>query len=767
MSNENDIFYRYSPFIRDFIYRHGWENLRSVQLEAAKVIFETENNLLITSSTASGKTEAAFFPILSMLEEDPSQSVAVLYIAPLKSLINDQFIRMDELLDESGIPVFHWHGDVSFSHKNKLLNDPKGILQITPESLESMLMNRSNDIVRLFSDLRFIIIDEIHTLTGTDRGNQIICQLSRISRLIARDVRRIGLSATVGDVEAAKKWLCGGSGRDCDAPKPEEGRVSWKLALEHFFIQNASADQTVAADGTPDPFTDKNVPVTKPSKAAQRSVIDAGYEYIYDCVKDKKALVFSNSREETEYITATLRQIAENRREPDIFLIHHGNLSASLREEAEAKLKSDEYGNLVTCATVTLELGIDIGRLQRIVQIESPHSVSSFLQRLGRSGRRGEPPEMFMIFREEDPLPDTPLPQLIPWELIRAIAIIQLYIEERFIEPPATKTLPFSLLFQQTLSVLASSGELSPKALADRILSMPPFAKVPKEHYKTLLISMLKEDYLEQTEEKTLIVGLKGERLTNSFKFYAVFKDTENYSVRCESDEIGTITTPPPVGERFALAGRVWEVTELDIGRKLIYVKPVKGKMEISWPGDYGEIHTKILQRMRKVLSEDTVYPYLKPNAAKRLAVARHIAKNTGMLDHSVVSLGGMTYCMFPWLGSRSFRTLRKTLVKNAAALNISNVEFEGCCFITFRYEGDDIKKLTNRLYNICKDGVDKESLISKSESPVFEKYDDYVPGELLRLAYAADRLRTDEMIPRTREMKQEEEEFQKNRSKS
>lgn len=764
MSTENDIFYRYSPFIQDFIYRHGWESLRDVQLEAAKVIFETENNLLITSSTASGKTEAAFFPILSMLEEDPSQSVAVLYIAPLKSLINDQFLRLDELLDESGIPVFHWHGDVAFSHKNKLLNDPKGILQITPESLESMLMNRSNDIVRLFSDLRFIIIDEIHTLTGTDRGNQIICQLSRISRLIARDVRRIGLSATVGDIEAAKKWLCGGSCRDCDAPRPDEGRVSWKLALEHFFIQNASADQTVAADGTPDPFADKNVPVKKPSKPSARSVIDAGYEYIYDCVKDKKALVFSNSREETEYITATLRQIAENRHEPDIFLIHHGNLSASLREEAEAKLKSDEYGNLVTCATVTLELGIDIGRLQRIVQIESPRSVSSFLQRLGRSGRRGEPPEMFMIFREEDPLPDTPLPQLIPWELIRAIAIIQLYIEERFIEPPATKNLPFSLLFQQTLSVLASSGELSPKALADRILSMPPFEHVPREHYRTLLISMLKEDYLEQTEEKTLIVGLKGERLTNSFKFYAVFKDTENYSVRCESDEIGTITTPPPVGERFALAGRVWEVTELDVGRKLIYVKPVKGKMEISWPGDYGEIHTKILQRMRKVLSEDVVYPYLKPNAAKRLAVARHIAKNTGMLSHSVISLGGMTYCMFPWLGTRSFRTLRKTLVKNAAALNISNVEFEGCCYITFRYEGDGIKRFTDRLNDICKDGVDKESLISKSESPVFEKYDDYIPGELLRLAYAADRLRTDEMIPRVKEIKEEEEEFQKNR---
>ena len=760
MENENDIFYRFSPFIRDFIYRHEWESLRSVQVDAARVLFNTESNLLLTSSTASGKTEAAFFPILSMLEEDPCQSVAVLYIAPLKSLINDQFVRLDELLDESGIPVFHWHGDVSFSHKNKLLNDPKGILQITPESLESMLMNRSNDIVRLFSDLRFIIIDEIHTLTGTDRGNQIICQLSRISRLIARDVRRIGLSATVGDVEAAKKWLCGGSSRECEAPVPEQGRVSWRLALEHFFIQNAKLDQTRSADGTPDPFTDMNVPVQKPDKQGARAVIDAGYEYIYDCVKDKKSLVFSNSREETEYITATMRQIAENRHDPDIFLIHHGNLSASLREEAEAKLKSDEYGRLVTCATVTLELGIDIGRLQRIMQIESPNSVSSFLQRLGRSGRRGEPPEMFMVFREEDPLPDTPLPQLIPWNLIRAIAIIQLYIEERFIEPPLTKKLPFSLLFQQTLSVLASSGELAPKALAERVLSMPPFANVPKEQYKTLLISMLNGDYLEQTEEKTLIVGLAGERLTNSFKFYAVFKDTENYSVRCESDEIGTITTPPPVGERFALAGRVWEVTELDVGRKLIYVKPVKGKMEISWPGDYGEIHTKIQQRMRKVLEEDAVYPYLKPNAKNRLAVARHVARNTGMLKHSVVSLGGMNYCMFPWLGTRSFRTLRKVMSHNAAELKISNIEFEGCCYITFRYEGESIKAFCDGLDRICRRGIDKNSLISKSESPIFEKYDDYIPGELLRLAYAEDRLRTDEMIPRVAEMKEEEHNF-------
>ena len=258
-------------------------------------------------------------------------------------------------------------------------------------------------------------------------------------------------------------------------------------------------------------------------------------------------------------------------------------------------------------------------------------------------------------------------------------------------------------------------------------------------------------------------MGLEGEKLTKSFKFYTVSKDTENYSVRSESDEIGTITTPPPVGERFALAGRVWEVLELDIQRKLIYVKPVKGKMEVSWPGDYGEIHTKILQRMRKVLAEDAVYPYLKPNAAKRLEVARHVARNTYMTEHSVISLGGMTYCMFPWLGTRSFRTLRKLLSRHAAELKISNIEYEGCCYITFRYDGaDGEERICRSLELICKNGVDKNDLVSPSEAPVFEKYDDYIPASLLRRAYAADRLRTDEMIPRISEMRAEAEIFKK-----
>ncbi len=745
------IFERFPDFIREFIYRHSWESLRGVQIAAARTLFESDHHLLLTSSTASGKTEAVFFPILADLWQDPPKSIGALYIAPLKSLINDQFSRMEELLDESDIPVTHWHGDVAASHKRKLLEKPRGILQITPESLESMLMNRSNDIVRLFSDLRYIVVDEIHTLTGSDRGNQIICQMTRLSRLIGHEPRRIGLSATVGDTALAANWLAGGSHIAVDVPVITEGKNRWRLGMEHFYVQNLKKDQTDQARKHP-PKATQDTSVAK---------LDAGYEYMYDCVKDRKSLVFSNSREETEYLTATLRQIAAARKEQDVFLIHHGNLSAAIREEAETKMK-DEDSLVVTCATVTMELGIDIGRLERVLQSESPHSVSSFLQRLGRSGRRGQPPEMMMVFREEDPLPNAPLPQLIPWELLRAIAIVQLYIEERFIEPPNLRQMPMSLLFHQTLSVLAASGELTPKLLAERILALPPFYGVSREDYRTLLISMVQQEYLEMTEEKGLIVGLRGEQLIKSFKFYAVFKDSEDYTVRCGSDEIGTITTPPPVGDRFALAGRVWEVEELDIAHKLIYVKGVLGKMEVSWPGDFGEIHTRIQERMRRVLAEDTIYPYLKENARQRLENARHVARNTGMLQHSLVHLGGYSWCLFPWLGTRSFRTCRKYLKKHAKELGISSIEFEGCNYMTFKLESLNAEEWLKMLaQKVKREGIDCMSLMEGGEVPVFEKYDDYIPPELLRRAYAIDRLRADEVTARI--LAWEKEEFDNN----
>ncbi len=741
MERPTTVFDRFPDFIREFIYSRGWEALREVQVAAAEVLFYSDDNLLLTSSTASGKTEAAFFPILADIWENPPASIGVLYIAPLKSLINDQFYRIEELLLESGIPVTHWHGDVAQSHKKKLLDKPRGILQITPESLESMLINRSNDIVRLFGDLRYVVIDEIHTLTGSDRGNQILCQLARIGHLIGHHPRRVGLSATIGDPPLAAAWLGNGSGRNTAVPKFTEGTLKWRLGMEHFYIQNLREEQAVEPKDQ-----------TSPSPPAN---FDAGYSFMYDCVCDRKSLVFSNSREETEYLCATLRQIAKNRGDPDVFLIHHGNLSASIREEAELKMKEDDL-QAVTCATVTMELGIDIGRLERVLQNQAPNSVTGFLQRLGRSGRRGQPPEMMMVFREEDPLPNAPLPKLIPWELLKAIAIVELYREERFIEPPSIRKLPMSLLFHQTLSVLAASGELSPRRLAERVLALPPFGQVTKEDYKALMLSMLNKDFLEMTEEKTLIVGLAGERLLKSFKFYAVFKDSEDFTVRCGSDEIGTITTPPPVGDRFALAGRVWEVEELDVQRKLIYVKAVDGKMEVSWPGDFGEVHTRIVERMKRVLEKDTVYPYLKPNAQKRLEVARQVARNTGLTKHSLVHLGGYSWCLFPWLGTRSFRTVRRLLQSESRRFGIQGVEYEGCYFISFKMSKGSDFELMQALAARAESGIDPEALVGSAELPLLEKYDEFIPADLLRHAYATDKLSPDEAARRILEIMEE-----------
>ena len=383
-----------------------------------------------------------------------------------------------------------------------------------------------------------------------------------------------------------------------------------------------------------------------------------------------------------------------------------------------------------------------MARLERVVQIEAPNSVSAFLQRIGRSGRREAPPEMMLVFREEMPIPATPLPQLIPWQLIQAIAIIQLYAEERFIEPPSKKKLPFSLMFQQTLSVLSACGELTPAALAGRVMTLPPFSEVSRDDYRALLISMIQNDFIEKTETGGLIVGLSGERLTNSFKFYAVFKDSEDFTVRCGSDEIGTITSPPPVGDRFALAGRTWEVEELDVKGRLVFVKLVEGKMEVSWPGDYGEIHTKILKRMKKVLAEETAYPYLKPSAAKRIEEARALAKRVSMLDFPIIPLGGYSYALFPFVGTRSFRTVRKVLARLKDRFKLSAIDYERCYYISFRMERGTPQQLYNAiLAELSDEAFSLEALAASGENPIFDKYDEFIPAELLRKAYASDRL--------------------------
>lgn len=723
-----NVFTRYAPFIQDYIYQSGWQALRSVQNAAAEAIFNTDDNVLLTASTASGKTEAAFFPILTFLDEDPPHSVGVLYIAPLKALINDQFGRLSELCEEAGIQVTRWHGDVSHAQKRRLLRKPSGILQITPESLESLMINKHMEIPSLFGDLRFIVIDEVHSLLRGDRGMQTFCLIERMCRLADCRPRRIGLSATIGNPEEAGRFLGAGSGRRTLIPRIEGGREVWRLSMEHFFNSGPQADegrQLIDA-----------APVLEEASDTAPKVADPGIGYIFEHTRGRKCLIFTNSREECEALCQSLRQYCEANHEPDRFLIHHGNLSASYRESAEEEMKDDD-SLLSVCATATLELGIDIGRLERAFQVDAPFTVSGFLQRMGRTGRRGDPCEMWFVMREDHPEPRAMLPQLIPWYLIQGIALVQLYIEERFVEPPRTQRLPYSLLYHQTMSTLASCGEMTPAELATRVLTLSSFHLITQDDYRILLRHLIKIGHIDQTENGGLIVGLEGERIVNNYKFYAVFQENVEYAVRAGAEELGTIVKPPPIGDKIAIAGRVWVVEEVDHRRREVCCTLVKGNIPAYFGDVAGDIHTRILERMYGVLKEQNSYPYLMRHAVCRLQEARESFAKSGMRDHPLVHLGGNMWALFPWLGSYAFLALERMLkIRCKQRLGLKGLDSLRPYYLQFT-----MKVSASDFYRIMAEEAEQDfdplELVYPNEVPNFEKYDEYVPAELVRKGFA------------------------------
>ncbi len=717
------IYERYAPFIQDFIYRNGWEDLRAIQTAAGDAIFNTDENVLLTASTASGKTEAAFFPILTLFSEDPPSSVGAVYIGPLKALINDQFQRLTELCEEADIPVWHWHGDAPQSHKNKMMKRPSGILQITPESLEAMLLHRHSAISKVFGDLRFVVIDEVHSLMRADRGAQTLCLVERLSRMAGVNPRRIGLSATIGDPEAAGRFLAAGTGRGTVIPQITEAGQRWRLSVEHFYTGIKAEEPETTED-------------TEEEKGKAPRSADPGMGYIFEHTRGKKCLVFCNSREEAEAVTTTLRQYCEAKHEKDRFLIHHGNLSSAYRLTAEDAMKDDDL-TMSTVTTATLELGIDIGRLEVAFQIDAPYTVSSFLQRMGRTGRRGQPAEMHFVIREDPPLERAALPETIPWKLLQASALIQLYLEERWVEPPRLDRLPYSLLYHQTMSILASGGEMTPAQLASQVLTLRVFQGVTKEDYRILLRHLLDADQIQQTEGGGLIVGLAGERIINHYKFYAVFQENEEYTVRCSSQEIGTIVKPPPVGDKIAIAGQVWTVDEVDHKRHIVYCQPVKGNVPAYFGECPGDINTKILERMKKVLEEKTLYPYLSDNAAARLASARDAAWQAGVLKEPLICLGGTLWVLYPWLGTYSFLALERFLkLRCAKELGLKGLSPSRPFFMQFTMKAgrDEFYRV---LIREAEKPLDPMELVYEKEVPVFEKYDEMLPEILVKKGFA------------------------------
>lgn len=712
-------FYKLAPFIQEHIWRNRWTDLRSIQVEAIYAILDTSDHILISSGTASGKTEAALLPILTDLHRNPPSSIGAIYIGPLKALINDQFERLSELLEECEIPAQSWHGDVAQAKKARFLQRARGILQITPESLEAMLINRHHELKRLFHDTRYIIIDEVHAFIDSDRGRQVMCQLERLSRLQAEPARRIGLSATIGEPQLTMDWLCG----DTEIPVQlisSQKTSPVEIGLEYFPLP----DSRRGADEEAHP-----VEVAKDICAQEAAYC----EHLYKMTRRvPKTLIFANSRKATEAIIMNLRRISDARREPSFYHVHHGSISAPYREAAEAAMK-DENQYACTAATVTLELGIDLGQLDQVIQVNSTHSVSSFLQRLGRSGRRGGPSRMFFYSTEEE-REARHIGEELPWNLLQTIAIIQLYAEEKWLEPPEIPEMPLSLLYHQTMSIIKSHSELAPPQLAVRVLTLSPFRHITQGHYRRFLRHLLEIDHLEQTETGGLIIGIEAEKIVNNYRFYAVFCDEVEYRVRGNSREIGTIQGAPEVDSSIVLAGYAWQVLRVDEEARIVEVKQIKRATIPDWRGDGINIHTRVLRKIRQILLSEDSYPYLKPGALERLKRVRDTAKCARLADTSILPLAPNSFLILPFCGTRQARTQLRLLEHFGFNYRDTYLPY----YYELECDAANAAAVKSKLDAICTEPPSAAELPAPMPCQC-DRYSDHVPKDLLYEAYALD----------------------------
>ena len=710
---------RLAPFIKEHIYRSDWRELRAIQVASCDVIFNTDDNLLLASGTASGKTEAAFFPSLTKLYEEPSKSVGILYISPLKALINDQFERLQNgVLAKANIKLTKWHGDANRSKKQEVIKNPSGIIQITPESLESLIMSRDKDIKRLFSDLRFIIIDEVHYFMDNDRGIQLTSLIQRIEKSANITPRRIGLSATVGDLSVAKAWINAGSDRECTCPNIKDNRRKVFIGYEYFDLGNEG-----------------KVGVEYKNKNEQREAFyKKYYNYLYKNTLGKKSIIFTNSRSAAEVTTNTLKRFASQYNTRDVYRVHHGSIANAYRESTEDEMKNSDLP-IVTSATLTLELGIDIGQLDRIVQLQSPPTSASFVQRLGRCGRRGNPAQMLFVFFAEE------LNQW-DWDFLKSLAIVELYSKEKWIEPNYIGKYPFGLLYHQTMSYIYSETGIKPNKLASYMLSLSPFESISMEDYKILLSSMIKSEHLHMMDDGQLIIGLKGEPIVNHFSFYSVFEAPREFDVKFKDRLIGTVDKFYQSGERFVLAGHSWVTIDVNLKAGIIYVDKANTKGNVKYSNKvYSNTHSKIAGKMKEILLSDDKYPYLSENSFKKLTMHRDMARSSSWL-YKTVSVKDKQLVINIWAGDKEVRTLAICLIVMGVICFRSGLEI-----IT-----KDIteEELLTKLDKIKKGDINIEDI--KKHSDEFDlsimpgKFNELIPKELLHKQFVDEYIDLDEM---------------------
>lgn len=700
--------------IQRWIWQQGWTELRDAQEAAIQPVLEGKQDVIIAAATASGKTEAAFLPILSRLLRDDAGGECVIYLSPLKALINDQFNRMEQLCEQLSIPVHPWHGDVSSSRKHAFLKKPAGILLITPESLEALLVRNGHALSTIFSKLAYIVVDELHSFIGEERGRQLQSLLHRIDCAVGRSTPRIGLSATLGDMRLAADFLRPGKDEDVTLIVSRDGGQGLKLLVRGYIKQSG-------LDGAEE----------KSESDLMRGGMYAIAEELYKTLRGTSNLVFANQRTAIELYADRLRRKCETLAVPNEFWPHHGSLSKELREEAEAAIKDKTRPVSVIC-TNTLEMGVDIGSVASVAQVGCPPSVASLRQRLGRSGRRGEPSVLRMYICEDEISGEAKLAVKLHIELVQTIAMVQLLLAKWY-EPPVTGKLHLSTLVQQTMALIAQYGGVTPQQAWRLLCETGAFKPVTQKMFMDLLREMGRHLLIMQSSDGLLLHGELGEKIVNHYDFYAVFMSNDEYRIVNGSRTLGTLPVKSPLtaGSFLIFGGRRWIVASVDEKKRVIDVKSSAGGVPPPFAGDLSMmVHDRVRQEMKAVYQATDIPVFLDATAKELLIEARENFDRYELASRNLI-LEGKDTLLFVWRGDRAMQTLVFLLANKGL-----EIVKEG---VVIRVSNATPDKVSVVMQSLCDAGMPSIlDLAASVKNKTREKYDRFLPPDLLNEDYAA-----------------------------
>lgn len=713
--------------IRRWIWESGWTELKDAQERAIPLILGAELDVIIAAATASGKTEAAFLPILTRLLQEQANRPCVLYVSPLKALINDQWERLERLCESLEVPVTPWHGDISNTKKGRFLKSPAGCLLITPESLEAMLMRQGTSVAGILRGLRYCVIDELHAFIGCERGKQLQSLLHRLEVVVKRRVPRIALSATIGEMGLAAEFLRPGHGAEVAVVQSNETSQELKVVVKGYVdLPPRLSEQDLAARGR------QGLPAERDNGVAQGAI--AISDSLFKSLRGSNNLVFPNSRAKVELYADLLRRRCEESGLPNEFWPHHGSLAKDIREETEAALKRKERPATAICTT-TLELGIDIGAVKSVAQIGPAPSVASLRQRLGRSGRRrGEAATLRCYCLEAELQGNSSLSDQLREGLVQTVAQIRLLVKGWY-EPPRVDGMHLSTLIQQLLSAIAQYGGLTAAQAWKLLGKSGVFAQLSPQDFAELLRALGEAEVLIQEPTGLLLHGPKGERLIGHYTFYAAFSSDEEFRLVTSGRALGTLPVSRPLeeGSFVIFAGRRWRVLSVDPEEKLIDVVPDKGGRPPQFDGQGGKVHDRVREEMRAVLAESGPVTFLDATAQQLLAEARDTYARLSLDVESVLQFGA-TVRIFLWRGDWVMDTL--VLLLQHKGFQAAN---EGLCLAV---SNADIGRLSDALFDIAHaPPLSASALAAPVENKVQEKWDWLLPTQLLSRNYASHSL--------------------------